>query len=112
MEPTLRAGDKVRVRAGGRLVAGEVALIDGRGQLLLHRVLIVIPGTRWLIHCGDAGRRGGPGLVGRGQVIGVAELPRRRPSLETYLATASTLARAVARSVLRRIAGRSSSRRA
>jgi hypothetical protein len=95
MEPTLRAGDRVRVRSGTPIRAGDVVLLenaDGDGAVL-HRVLALLPGTPWFLHGGDAGRHGGAGLARRDRIIGRALLPRRRPPLAAYVAaTTATVA--------------------
>ncbi len=91
MEPTLRDGDRVRVRSGAAIRAGDVVLLEnaaGDGAVL-HRVLALLPGTPWFLHGGDAGRRGGAGLARRERIIGRAQLPRRRPPVAAYVAAAA-----------------------
>ncbi len=87
MEPTVRLGDRVRVEAGARVRAGDVILFEAlRGGYVLHRVVLRVPGTSWLIHAGDARHEPGPRLLDRlgatrcERVIGRADVPRRRVS--------------------------------
>jgi hypothetical protein len=73
MAPTLRAGEAVLVRAGTP-AEGDVVLLRAAGALTLHR-LVARLGPRW-VHAGDApGVQAG--LCRPGDVLGVADLPRR-----------------------------------
>ena len=80
MSPTLATGDRVVVRAGSPEV-GDVVLIRGAGPPILHRLIAVLrvgPLGR-CVHTGDAaGARAG--LCRAEDLLGVAELPRRRPT--------------------------------
>jgi len=82
MEPALRRGDQVLVRACDphHLRPGDVFLFETvSGPLEMHRLIASLPGG-WLIHRGDnqAIRRFSVTRVER--VIGRADLPRLSPS--------------------------------
>jgi hypothetical protein len=97
MSPTVAQGERVLVRAG-RASLGDVALIRARGGLLVHRLVARVLG-RW-VHKGDLdGAR--PGLCSDGEVLGLVELPRRRPPLAHRLRwTLAALARVLTLLVL------------
>jgi len=83
MEPALRRGDRVTVRACDprRLRSGDVFVFETMGGAFeMHRLIAPLPGG-WLIHRGDnqAVRRFGVTRVER--VIGRAETARRAPSI-------------------------------
>ena len=82
MEPTLREGGRVLVRRSGDPRPGDVALIDARGWLEVHRVVgrLGMGPRRWFVHLGDASFIGG--LAGRGDILGVVvdPPPGRRPA--------------------------------
>lgn len=88
MAPTVRPGDEVRVvRAPlGRIRAGEAVVFVGRGDHeVLHRYLFRLPFVPYFVHRGD--RKGARvGLAHCDRIIGVARIPRRRPSLREYAA--------------------------
>jgi len=94
MVPTVRPGQRVRVRAGGRPRPGDVVLFetsDG-ARAVLHRVVFASRWSPWFVHIGDAGARAG--LSRRERVIGVADLPRRRPSVTALARGGARLLRA------------------
>ena len=97
MEPTVRFGDRVRVRAVTELRAGDVVLFAGARGHVLHRVVLALPGLPWFVHLGDAGSDDGPGVARKSAVIGRAELPRRSPSVRARLAGLRRLGRAARR---------------
>lgn len=80
MEPTVRVGEVVVVRAVARVRVGDVVLFEharAGGTLGLHRVVARLPGG-WVVHCGDAeGSR--PGVTREERVIGAVAGMRRRP---------------------------------
>lgn len=78
MTPTLREGQQVLVRGGGRPRVGDVALLDARGWLEIHRLVARIEsGPRdWYVHMGDASSEFG--LVGPGEILGRVEVTGRR----------------------------------
>jgi hypothetical protein len=94
MEPTLHAGDRVRVRRQP-VHAGDVVLFEADEGVVLHRVIVMLPTLRRFIHCGDAGAEGGPGIASTERIIGRALLPPRRPGLASYLAAGRALLRVV-----------------
>lgn len=97
MVPTVRPGQRVRVVAGSRMRAGDVVLFrtsDGEG-LVLHRVVFAPRWSPWFVHIGDAGARAG--LSHRDRVIGVADLPRRRPRVTAYARGGARVLRALRR---------------
>ena len=105
MEPALRRGDRVTVRACDprQLRAGDVFLFETVGGVLeMHRLIAALPGG-WLIHRGDnqAVRRFGVTRVER--VLGRAELPRVAPSrIERARAIAFAAWRGTMRACMRR----------
>lgn len=99
MEPTVKLGDRVRVRACRDVRAGDVVLFetaDGRDHVL-HRVVFKVPGLPFFLHIGDGGSGDGPGLVHLERLVGRADLPRRRPDLRTLAAGARRTVRAAIR---------------
>jgi hypothetical protein len=84
MEPTIRPGDRVRIRAcrGDQIRVGEVVLFETLtgGSLVLHRVVLRLPWIPYFLHLGDAGRPAGPGIAHLSRVLGRADLPRHPPS--------------------------------
>lgn len=80
MSPTLRRGDRVWVERIRDPRPGDVALLDCRGWLEIHRLLdrIQIGPHRWYVHLGDASPVSG--VAGPGDILGVVRTGgRRRP---------------------------------
>lgn len=98
MEPTVRVGERVTVRAGQARVGDVVLFEHVRGTLGLHRVIARLPGG-WVVHCGDE-PSSRPGATRVERVIGVVEGLRRRPRVWQ-------VTRAVALVFQRGLAGRS-----
>lgn len=71
MAPTLDIGDVALLREGARVRCGDVAAFRSRGQVIVHRVVLVIPwrGGARMIHRGDA-LGAGYGVVGASEVLG------------------------------------------
>jgi hypothetical protein len=107
MEPTVRPGDRVRVRACDRVRSGDVALFEcpDSETYLLHRVVFRVPGTDWVAHIGDAGTDY-PRFARLSRVVGRADLPRRPLRTRTYRAAVGVLARAAVRRLRRRLGRR------
>ena len=101
MEPVIRPGDAVPVAPGARRPGLVAAFVTPRGELELHRLVARGP-LGWWVHAGD--NQGGPtlGLVHDAQVVGIAEVPVRVPSIVTRARAAARLARAAVRVTLRR----------
>lgn len=82
MEPTLREGRPVLVRRCTDPRRGDVALIDARGWLEVHRIVerLEMGPRRWFVHLGDASRV--CGLANRRDILGVVVDPNpgRRPA--------------------------------
>jgi hypothetical protein len=99
MEPALRRGDRVTVRAcnPSRLRPGDVFLFEiSQGALEMHRLVLALPGG-WLVHRGDNRIVERFGVTRAERVIGRAELPRKAPRLEERArATAFAARRALA----------------
>lgn len=76
MEPALREGRRVLVRRGDDPRPGDVALIDARGWLEVHRIVarFGLGPRRWFVHMGDASSM--CGLAGRRDILGVVVDPR------------------------------------
>ncbi|MBL8627580.1 MAG: S24/S26 family peptidase [Myxococcales bacterium] len=103
MEPVIRRGDAVRVRAGRPRIGEVAAFVTRGGQLELHRLLARAPGLGWWVHAGDNQVAPALGLVHDAQVIGVAEVARGPVSLTQRLRAAVRLARAGLRVGLARV---------
>jgi signal peptidase I len=99
MEPTLRYGDRVTVRAchPRRLRPGDVFVFETvSGPLEMHRLVAVLPGG-WLVHRGDHQIHRRFGVTRAERVIGRVDLPRRTPGYaERARAAAFALRRALA----------------
>jgi len=93
MEPALARGSSVRVRPGRPRVGAVAAFVTRRGDLELHRLIAPAP-LGWWVHAGDNQRSPEPGLVHASQLIGVADLPRRRPGPVATARAAWRMARA------------------
>jgi hypothetical protein len=76
MAPTVADGESVLVRRTDCRV-GDVAVIQAREGLLVHRLVARLPGGRW-VHLGDCAGAV-PGVCRDGEVLARAELPRRPP---------------------------------
>lgn len=94
MEPTIKLGERVRVRTCARIRAGDVILFAGARGCVLHRVVLALPGVPWFAHIGDAGSPDGPGIADKRTVIGRADVPRQCPSVRARAAGLRRLARA------------------
>jgi len=85
MEPAICRDDWVRIESARAVKIGDIVLFQGTRANVLHRIVLRIPATPWLVHCGDA--TGNPGLLHRSQVVGRATLPSRRlPPASTRIA--------------------------
>jgi hypothetical protein len=78
MAPTVAEGESVLVKPAPPAL-GDVVVIRAAGGLLVHRLVAQLPGGRW-VHAGDS-EGALPGLCRAEEVLGRAELPRRRPAL-------------------------------
>ncbi|MBK7074776.1 MAG: S24/S26 family peptidase [Myxococcales bacterium] len=94
MEPVIRRGDAVRVRAGRPRVGEVAAFVTRGGQLELHRLVARAPGLGWWVHAGDNQVAPALGLVHDAQLIGVADVARGPVALTQRLRAAVRLARA------------------
>jgi hypothetical protein len=83
MTPTVRFGQRVRVVPCERIRAGDVVVLrSGSSDAhVLHRVVLKVPGLPWFVHAGDSPSCRGLSLASTDQVVGCADLPRRRPSI-------------------------------
>lgn len=61
--------------------SGDVVLFEtaNGAELVLHRVVFAAFWSPWFVHLGDAGKRAG--ISRRDRVVGVADMPRQRPTL-------------------------------
>ena len=93
MEPTLHLGDRVRIRRCTSIRAGDVVLFEtrDRADVILHRVIALVPVISWFWHIGDGGHPSLPGLASTHAIIGRADLPRRRVRLQSYVAAVRRL---------------------
>jgi hypothetical protein len=99
MDPTVRVGDRLKVVAVKRPRIGDVVLFESRDgrDLILHRVLAIVPGLPWFFHDGDGRTYGEPGIAHVRQLVGRALLPRRLPNRVDAAGIARRIARALAR---------------
>jgi hypothetical protein len=103
MEPTLREGEQVRVRAG-HFGVGDVILFEtGAGELELHRVIARWPGV--IVHRGD-NPEAVAGVVRPRRVVGRAEMARVRPGAVEIARAVIGVSGRTLRSRLRRAIGR------
>lgn len=100
MWPTVARGASVLVRRG-RPAVGDVVLLRGDGTLILHRLVarVALLGYGRWVHAGDH-PEAAPGLCRPGEVLGIADLPRRHTSPP---GTARLVAQAFARAGLARL---------
>jgi len=103
MMPTIAPGTRVHVRAKPVQLGSVVAFATADGnRAVLHRVVLCLPRVPFLLQAGDCHRHHGDvGVIHRKQVIGVAELPRRLPSVFQCWSVARALLTAAARRVRR-----------
>jgi hypothetical protein len=95
MEPTLRYGDRVTVRAchPRRLRPGDVFLFETvSGPLEMHRLIAALPGG-WLVHRGDHQVHRRFGMTRAERVLGRAELARVTPNVTERARAAAFVAR-------------------
>jgi len=102
MEPTLRRGERVRVVPDRDVRVGDVVLFEARDQKrwVLHRVLFKVPGLPWFVNAGDRAGTHGLGVASTHQVLGRADVPRRRPSPRRYWAALKHAAKGAARALV------------
>lgn len=103
MEPALRLGDEVRVRAGRAERGCVAAFVNQRGSLELHRLVLALPGLDWWVHAGDNQVSAELGLVHGSQLVGIAELARKTPGPSETARAAWVLARAAGRLTARAV---------
>lgn len=78
MEPVIGRGARVRVVPGEARIGRVAAFLTERGELELHR--LVAPGpSGWWAHLGDNQVDPTPGLVHASHIVGLADVPPRRP---------------------------------
>ncbi len=96
MEPTILVGQEVRVVHRKVVVVGDVILfetVDGL-DLVLHRVVLTVPGTPWIAQVGDASRARATALVHTSRVVGVAiDIAQRKPRTKVLAAAVFRFAR-------------------
>ncbi|HVK73790.1 MAG TPA: hypothetical protein VM734_10730 [Kofleriaceae bacterium] len=96
MEPVVRLGDRVRIAAAAARTGAVAAFVTARGDLELHRLIGRGP-LGWWVHAGDNQAAPALGLVHEVQLVGVADVPRLRPSLIASARAAARVAQAAAR---------------
>lgn len=89
MRPALRTGDVVLVHRPRPPRVGDVALLDCRGWLEIHRLVgrIEVGRTSWYVHMGDASTLSG--IAAPTEILGLIPgvTPRRLPALRAHLLT-------------------------
>lgn len=81
MEPVIRRGDRVTVRAQRPQVGMVAAFMTNHGELELHRLIAAAP-FGWWAHLGDNQVAPEPGLVHVSRIVGIADVPIVPPSLQ------------------------------
>lgn len=79
MEPVIARGARVRVVPGKARVGRVAAFLTEHGAVELHRLVAPGPGG-WWTHLGDNQADPTPGLVHASHILGMADVPARRPS--------------------------------
>lgn len=97
MEPVIRLGQPVLVRAGAPRRGAVAAFVNRRGSIELHRLVLSTPLLDWWVHAGDNQVAAELGLVHGSQLVGLAEVPRARPGAVLTTRAAVRLARAAVR---------------
>jgi hypothetical protein len=97
MEPVIARGAQVVVRGGQPRRGAVAAFVTRRGGIELHRLVLAAPGLDWWVHAGDNQSSPELGLVHGAQIVGVAEVPTRAPTLLQAGRAACRLARAAGR---------------
>ena len=103
MTPTLAPGARVLVRAQPVQLGSVIAFATADGKrAVLHRVIVCVPRVPFILQAGDCHRHHGDvGIIRSKQVIGVADLPRRMPSVYQCWSVARALLTAAARRIQR-----------
>ncbi|HTU57308.1 MAG TPA: S24/S26 family peptidase [Polyangiales bacterium] len=101
MTPTIAPGTRVHVRAKPVQLGSVIAFATADGKrAVLHRVIMRVPRVPFILQAGDCHRyHGDVGIIRSQQVIGVAELPRKLPSVYQCFAVTRALLMAAARSI-------------
>ena len=96
MEPTIRVGEQVRVRAvpEAAIRVGDVVVYRGARDFMLHRIVLIAPSRTWFLHIGDAPSTRAPGRAAMASIIGVVDLPRKLPPARVYARAARHALRA------------------
>jgi len=104
MAPTVLPGEVVRLSTGtDRIGSGDAVLFAGEGDYeLMHRFVFKVPFVPYFVHRGDA-PKARIGLARLDRLVGVAAIPRRRPSLREHAAGWGLIVRFAARSIRRRV---------
>ena len=97
MEPAIRRGEEVRVRAGAARRGAVAAFVNRRGSIELHRLVLATPALDWWVHAGDNQATRELGLVHGSQLVGDADVAVVRPGPALSARAALRLARAAAR---------------
>jgi hypothetical protein len=93
MEPVIRRGARVRIRRGEPRMGHVAAFLTERGELELHR--LIAPGLGgWWTHLGDNQVDPRPGLVHSSHIVGIADVPVRRPRPGELLRAVTRVGRA------------------
>ena len=93
MEPVIARGARVRIRAAAPRRGAVAAFVTRDGVLELHRLIARAPGG-WWAHLGDNQAAPDVGLVHAAQIVGIADVPVRRPGLVATARAALRFARA------------------
>lgn len=76
MAPALDIGDRIAVTPGAPVALGDLVVIDGFDEFVVHRLIarVPTPGGSWFVH---RGLRGSLGWAREGQLLGKAEVISR-----------------------------------
>jgi len=100
MVPTIYPGDPVYLAPRRDLRSGDVVVFSGEGDYdIVHRFIFKLPFAPYFVHRGDA--VGAQVSLGRwDRIVGVAELPRRRPTSGEVVAGAWLVVQQAARRLI------------
>ncbi len=100
MEPAIALGERIAIQVTTPCLGAVAAFVTRGGELELHRLVSRGP-CGWWVHEGDNQAAPQLGLVHAAQIVGLAAVARRRPSLASRARAGARLAVAAARVLAR-----------